>query len=401
MSRRYQMKRIDVARLCLNHLTRIKSRTSLTVTGVAIGVGAIVLLVSLGVGLQKITTEQIATADALTTIDLNKPSDSQLVLDDRLVNEVEAKIKNIERISPSITLPARITGPQTTTACIVNGINPDQLKTESVTLTQGEAFTKEEGVILSKQLASTLGYQNTAEIINQSISFQIILKEETREPEIIEFRDQVVGISTNEEMAISYLSLDRLKEEVDQKDYDQIKIKLRSQGDVKPAQEQLKSLGFEVSAISDLIERINQAFLIIEILLGSIGAIGLFIASLGIINTMTISLLERTHEIGIMKCVGASNRDIRKIFNFEAVTISFIGGILGIAVGLTIGGLFNLILAYLMERGGAIGQMSISVSPWPFLVAVLALSIIIGWVAGWYPARRAAKLSPFEALRSE
>jgi len=395
------MKYVDVVRLCLNHLTRVKSRTFLTVAGVAIGIGAIVLLVSLGVGLQKITTGQIATAGALTTLDLSKPVDSRVALNDRLISEIEEKIKNVEKISPSISLPARITSPKTTTACIVNGIGPDQLKTESITLSQGESFTEDKGVILSRQLVSTLGFQNTSEIIGQPVSFQIILEEESGKPKIADFRDRVTGVSNNEEMAVSYLDLNRLKKESGRSEYNQIKVKVKSQRDVKPAQEELKKIGLRVSAISGLIDRINQTFLIIEILLASFGAIGLFIASLGIINTMTISLLERTHEIGIMKCVGASNQDIRRIFNFEAIFISLIGSILGILAGLLVGGIFNFILHYMMRRGGVPGEMAISVSSPIFLVAVLIFSVVIGWVAGWYPARKAAKLSPFEALRSE
>ncbi len=403
MSIKYQMKYGDVIKLCFRHLTRIKSRTLLTVSGVAIGVGAIVLLVSLGIGLQKVTTEQIATADALTTIDASIPSDSKLVLDDQLIQEVEEKVKNIEQLSPSISLPARVTGPVSTTSAIVSGIRPDQLELESVKLIEGEAFGQSEGVVLTKQLVTTLGHDSSAEIINKEVSFQIIQgqDEDIDQAKVAKLKTSVTGISDNEEIGAAYLSASKLKETLGIEDYDSLKVKLRTQNNVKAAQEELEKLGFKVSAISDLIDRINQVFLIIEILLGAIGAIGLFIASLGIINTMTISLLERTHEIGIMKCVGASNRDIKRIFNFEAIFISCIGGILGIMVGLLIGGIFNAILSYLMSRGGVPGEMAISVSPWPFILAVLIFSLIIGWVAGWYPARRAAKLSPFEALRSE
>ncbi len=125
------------------------------------------------------------------------------------------------------------------------------------------------------------------------------------------------------------------------------------------------------------------------------------VASIGIINTMTIALLERTHEIGVMKAVGASNGDVRRIFLSEAVMIAFMGGLLGLLAAMAIGFLLNLGVNLLIEMSGSEQQMSLFITPYQLSLLVLGLTIFIGLLTGIYPARRAAKLSPLEALHIE
>ena len=159
---------------------------------------------------------------------------------------------------------------------------------------------------------------------------------------------------------------------------------------------------FEVGAITskEFLEQILRLFLIVQIVLGAIGGISLFVAAIGIINTMVMSIMERTKEIGVMRAVGATKKTIRKLFTIEASLIGFWGGVFGISIGIGLGYLVNYIgNKILTEEGMAV--VNIVSYPWWLILGTIAFGTIIGWLAGVYPARKAAKLDPIEALHYE
>ena len=138
----------------------------------------------------------------------------------------------------------------------------------------------------------------------------------------------------------------------------------------------------------------------IQAVLGGIGAITLLVAAIGIINTMIMSIYERTREIGIMKVIGATFGDIRLLFLTEAGLIGLFGGILGLALSFGLSHLLNLFGADYMGSMTGLATAKLSVIP-PWLVLfALIFSIMIGVLAGLYPANRAVKLSPIEAMRN-
>jgi len=116
---------------------------------------------------------------------------------------------------------------------------------------------------------------------------------------------------------------------------------------------------------------------------------------------MTISLLERTHEVGIMKALGISFSDVKRLFINEAGYFGFFGGIFGIALGYLVGQFFNGVVYVLMKQSGEVETLTPFVTPWKFALAILLFAILLGRLAGYYPAWRAARLSPLEALRHE
>jgi putative ABC transport system permease protein len=132
----------------------------------------------------------------------------------------------------------------------------------------------------------------------------------------------------------------------------------------------------------------------------AVGSIALAVASLGIMNTMVMSILERTREIGIMKAIGGSDSDVRRIFLIEAAVIGVIGGIAGLMLGWAVGRIINFgANQYIVSQGGTAGNL-FSIPAW-LIGSAIAFSILVSLGAGAYPARRAARLDPIQALRHD
>jgi putative ABC transport system permease protein len=139
---------------------------------------------------------------------------------------------------------------------------------------------------------------------------------------------------------------------------------------------------------------------LLDILLAVIGSIALAVSSLGIVNTMVMSILERTREIGIMKAIGGSDRDVRGIFLVEASTIGLLGGVSGLVLGWAVGRIINFgANIYIQREGGDPGNLFSL--PWWLIASALGFALLVSLIAGSYPARRAARLDPIQALRHE
>ena len=145
---------------------------------------------------------------------------------------------------------------------------------------------------------------------------------------------------------------------------------------------------------------IKKAFLIVDAALGAVGVIALFVAALGIINTMVMSILERTREIGIMKAIGGSETEIKTIFFFEAGCIGFLGGVFGLVLGWLVTRVANLVMNhYIVNNGGY--EVDLFYIPVWLILGAMGFSILISLLAGLYPAVRAARVNPVEALRHD
>jgi putative ABC transport system permease protein len=165
-------------------------------------------------------------------------------------------------------------------------------------------------------------------------------------------------------------------------------------------EERVKKLGFQAFSLNDALQGAKRAFIILDIVLSLIGSIALAVSSLGIVNTMVMSILERTREIGIMKAIGGSDGDIRRIFLIEASAIGLLGGVAGVALGWLVGRIINFgANVYIQQQGGTAGNL-FSLPLW-LIGGAIGFSIAVSLVAGSYPAARAAKLNPIEALRHD
>jgi putative ABC transport system permease protein len=182
--------------------------------------------------------------------------------------------------------------------------------------------------------------------------------------------------------------------------YGSIYVRVAEMEDLTPVREQIEAMGVGVFALADELDEIKRAFLIMDSLLGAVGTIALIIAALGIINTMLMSILERTREIGVMKAVGGSENEIKFIFFVEAACIGLIGAIFGLLLGWLVTRIANQVMntMVLPENQGPIDLFYFPV--WLILGAI-GFSVLVSLAAGLYPAIRAARIDPVRALRHD
>ena len=160
----------------------------------------------------------------------------------------------------------------------------------------------------------------------------------------------------------------------------------------------ITDMGYSVLALSENIDQINKVFQAIQIVLGIFGLVALFVAAIGMVNTMTVTLLERINEIGIMKAIGASDKDIGKMFLVESLMIGFSGGIGGIILGFLVSRIFNLGINMLAQSFG--GQpVNLFYTPLWFIAFIVIFSTLVGFFSGIIPSKRASGMNPLEALR--
>jgi putative ABC transport system permease protein len=187
--------------------------------------------------------------------------------------------------------------------------------------------------------------------------------------------------------------------------YSQVIVKVSEVDQVLDISEQITEMGFQAFTPQSFVQGINNFYQILQFIFGGVGAIALLVAAIGIANTMAMSILERTREIGLMKAVGATNRDVLAIFLGEAAGIGFLGGLGGVIIGWLAGqGLNVLAIVYLASQAGQQGGAPPSVAVYtPFWLPLFALifSTIIGMISGLYPALRAATMIPVLALKYE
>jgi putative ABC transport system permease protein len=182
--------------------------------------------------------------------------------------------------------------------------------------------------------------------------------------------------------------------------YNALTVKVKHPQFVQDIEDQIKKKGFSAFSLNDALQGAKRGFIILDIVLSLIGSIALTVSSLGIVNTMVMSILERTREIGIMKAIGGSDGDIRRIFLIEASAIGLFGGVTGVVLGWIVGRIINFgANVYIQNQGGTPGNL-FSLPLW-LIGGAIGFSVTISLIAGSYPAARAARLDPIRALRHD
>ncbi len=182
--------------------------------------------------------------------------------------------------------------------------------------------------------------------------------------------------------------------------YLSLSVRLRNPNDVESVQDAIRKLGFNTFSILDATRSLRRFFAVLDLFLGIFGSLALTVAALGIVNTLAMAILERRREIGIMKAIGASDGDVKKLFFAEAGVMGLVGGILGVALGWSIGRVINIGTNIYLRRQDLPAENLWSV-PWWLVVGAIAFAILVSMVSGLYPAARAARLDPVQALRYE
>ncbi|MDO9533927.1 MAG: ABC transporter permease [Bacillota bacterium] len=459
------MRKQDIVIMANKNLWRRKARTILTCLGVVIGTASIVVMLSIGIGLKETMERDMARWGSLNIIRIypgmqydreGSPSGEAKRLNDETVAELKV-ISGVVAVSPAFEVngEARLGRKQGWLNIIgmdLNTLEDMEFSVEHGRLpSPGESFTIVAGSQVINQFwderaaRSRGGFdyeheqQDPAELLNQRITVSV--NNYSNPQNIKKYNFTVVGILDDKNMDRSwqvYGSLDDIKrirdfmmqatsggesgspsqmpfkegpmvssrrdprQEDTSNDYNYILVRTKDVAQTKKVSSELRERGYNAYSMADSLEGIEKTSRTIQAVLGGIGGITLFVAALGITNTMVMSIYERTREIGIIKVIGASFADVRAIFLMEAALIGFMGGILGLGLSYLASYVVNTIAGGYIQQGmmGGPGG-SISVIPLWLALGAVAFAIFIGIASGYYPANRAIKLSPIVAIRNE
>lgn len=400
------MKILDILRLALRIFKTNRLRTMLTILGVSIGIGAIFFLVSLGYGIQQLTINRIASSDALLTLDVGTGKSAILKLDKKAIDSFK-EIAGAGEISPLLGVAAQSSSNESNLDTFVNGIVPSYFRLSGIRIKYGKSFTDTDTakVVITSRMATGLAIPTPEQAIGKKLSFNFIITtaaegEEAQEkvvPSNQEF--EITGVIEDDQNVLTYMPLSAL-DDLQLNDYQLVKVKAKDRFSINQLRDKIQDKGFVVTSVSDTLDQLDKVFKVIQAILGGFGVIALAVASIGMFNTMTIALLERTREIGIMKALGVMNKDVWRLFLTESVVIGTSGGVLGILIGWAGGEAVNALLNLLAGQLGG-ERVDIFASPSWFVILVLAFSSIVGFSTGIYPAKRAARINPLVALRYE
>ena len=420
---------------------------ALTAIGVVIGTAAVVILVSLAIGLQKNATEQLYGIGDLTEIQVypnygevgpgvmvaversgtNTISNQKLITNDSL-RELAA-IEGVKSVIPRDYVQGAVILNYNRLENWTNiiGIGTHDLGELGLEAQQGDIkLERGMGVIgamvpqnfYNPQLRPGQTPPSPPELVGEQIKLVVIKWDQEGKEIRRSVPLRIVGMLTetrNEPDWSVYLPLEdvvALNEWItgrrvnrNRDGYSQVIVKVNDVKDVLNITEQINNLGYQAYTPQSFVQGINNFFIILQVIFGSVGAIALLVAAIGIANTMTMAILERTREIGLMKAVGATNRDVLSVFLGEAAGIGFIGGAGGLILGWSGAQILNVLaMSYLAgqaaQQGGLPPSVAVYTPAWLPIFA-LVFATLIGLLSGLYPALRAATLVPLNALKYE
>jgi len=370
----------------------------LTVLGIGIGIGVIFFLVSLGYGFQKLILDRIATSDSLLTLDVIQENET-VKLDKKSLEEIR-NIGNISEISPVIAQDSQINRSGFISDLRLNIVDNSYLKLEGISIEEGNTLkdNDQDGVVLSSAVLELLNLSKE-DIGKTEVSLKVFKEQKEKDlyPEFVDKKYTLRGIIEDELQLYAYVDKASVQD-MTFNQYDKIKIKVTADDKLEGVREEIINKGYYVSAISDLVDQAKQIFNVSQIILALFGVVALIVSAIGMFNTMTITLLERTQEIGIMKTLGASSYVVWKMFLVESILIGFSGGVMGLLLGYLGSWGTNSAVNMLARSFGGI-EVNLFYIPGWFVIFILSFSVLVGAVTGFYPARRAAKLNSLKALR--
>ena len=253
-------------------------------------------------------------------------------------------------------------------------------------------------ILINQSMLRSLDYKKPEDAIGKKITLII----PSLGAEEVQFKKEftIVGVSADQSGAELYVASDILMA-AGAENFNQIRIEASDVDGARSLRSQIKALGLTTASPIDTVDQIDQVFKFFNLILASFGAIGMIVAILGMFNTITISLLERTREIGLMVALGGRDTDMRMLIIFEAMLLSFIGSILGILSATIFGQLINLGLNLFARSRGVTEGFQLFATTWWLVLGAIGFMMLVGLVVVFIPARQAARLNPIDALRRE
>jgi putative ABC transport system permease protein len=450
------MKPQDLTDLALRNLREAVLRNTLTTLGVAVGVASLVAMLSLGVGLQQLASKRLARSGLFDTIFVTPKSNLRGMgrpqrepdsdkpprpLDEEARHELE-KLPNVLEVYPQVRFFTEVRFHNKPYATVVGGMPDSSRNSGAFDGMQGHFFsspTADEAILqiefakeLSDKPSSLVGQELTlryaerqaipasetataAGAAEPSGGFSVVPKE---------LRLKIIGIVETEPAAgyggygnarllmpletastLRAAQVNDLRDIVrgnatDKTTYASLSVRVKSPSQVEALETSIKNLGFRTFSLLDASKSLRTFFSVFDLLLGIFGSLALAVATLGIVNTLVMAILERRREIGVLKALGAADSDVQKLFFVEAGVMGFLGGILGVAFGWLLGRAITFGTNLYLARQN-LNPIDLSSVPWWLVIAALIFAVLVSLAAGLYPASRAAKLNPVDALRYE
>ena len=445
------MKFVDLLAMSLKNLSRRKLRTALTVLGVVIGTASIVVMVSLGIGLSEMNRELIASFGSLTEITVNAPYNGDntkdpLYLTDDAVKQMK-KLPHVTDVYPMLQVDVLMQQGKYSSSVTLNGAPYEYLKKiplgqgalsntsdKELRLIYGNAiiqwFTDSKGNntywetgalpdvdLMNKPMFvifDTDAYyqsQNGGEDAPKPPKKYLIKADGVVEGGVDDYNSYAYNVYTRLDLLETQLRRMFKKKPIPGQPtnkkgkpynyfiYNSCIVNVDEVEQVTDVQKQLTDMGFQASSNADWMQQSEQQSNMIQAVLGGIGAVSLFVAAIGIANTMMMSIYERTKEIGIIKVLGCDMKVIRNMFLLESGFIGFLGGVVGLIFSEAVSFAINHLLNISQTMTGMDGNIS-RIPLW-LAAASLGFAVFIGMAAGFFPALRAMKLSPLAAIRNE
>jgi putative ABC transport system permease protein len=446
----------DMAELAVRNLREALLRNSLTTLGITVGVASLVAMLSLGAGLQHLANQRLSQSGLFDSVFVSPkngfsdfgraatrgqaPAGTPRPLDETARDEME-KLPHVAEVYSNIRFPTEIHFDGNPYPTVVAGIPMSDRGDGAFDGMTGSFFSSEtaDEAILQIELARELSKDT-----NSLVGKDITLRYAERQPlppasgasssggaaapgfSLVSRQMQlrIVGIVQTEpasgfggpgrgrllipQKVAEQLSAAQTSDLRDllsasgsgQKTYQSLTLRVANPTDVQNVETAVKKMGFSAFSLLDATRNLRVVFAVFDLLLGIFGSLALIVASLGIINTLVMAILERRREIGVLKALGAADRDIRGLFFAEAGVMGLLGGIGGVAFGWLIGRGLNLGTNIWLARQ-SLPAATISLVPWWMVVGAIVFAVVVSLAAGIYPASRAAKLNPIEALRYE
>jgi putative ABC transport system permease protein len=401
----------EVIRVALRALARNKMRTILTMLGIIIGVGAVICAVAIGQGASEQVQQQISnlgdniifvSAGSVTTNGVRMGTSATKTLTVQDAEAIQQHVPSIALVSPGVGASVQIVNGNQNWYTRVSGAGPDFLQIRKWPLDHGSNFSQRDVDVASNVcligqtvVQQLFGDQDPVDQVVrvQNIPFRIV-------GELASKGQSTFGQDQDDTLVIPFTTVQKKISGIEW--LQNIIASASSQTEIPSAQKQISALlrqrhhlrpneddDFSIRNPVDIAQTQQNTVNIFRLLLASIASVSLLVGGIGIMNIMLVSVTERTREIGVRMAVGATEEDVQRQFLSEAVVLSSLGGLAGIALGV----IASMVIAHIF-------QWLVVVSPTSVGVAAF-FSAAVGIFFGYYPARKAARLDPIEALRYE
>jgi putative ABC transport system permease protein len=447
----------DSIELAARNLRESVLRNSLTTLGISVGVASLVAMLSLGIGLQQLASRRLQRSGLFDSIvvtsrrnlrsfDREQEESGPAPAESPDLNETArlkiANVSDVVEVYPDLRFITEVRLDEKPHLTMVAGLPFSSKDGDSFEGMQGKFFSSADAheIILQKSFAAELlgkptrGAQeiNAAEVARPLLGKQVVMRYSERESS---GQDAASFSVISHEMPVTIVGVTDLDPDSmrgsararvfvpqnliesmrpmqaydmrasggvssDQPIYSNVVARVSGAGKVDAVEQAIKNLGFNTFSILDATKSMRRFFAILDLFLGIFGSLALTVASIGIINTLVMAILERRREIGIMKAVGASDGDVRGLFFAEAGAMGLLGGVCGTILGWIIGRVINFGTNIYLKRQGFPPEHIWSVPVW-LVAGAVGFAFVVSLLSGLYPASRAARLDPVQALRYE